>query len=122
MDHFRRTPLAWKNLSHNPRRLLVAVSGVMFAVVLMFMERGFRSALFDSTVELVRNFAADIVMVSSSRYSLSTSSRFPLDTVSLARLPLRPGSLSDLHRELHVAAAQTQLSQSADPRRGVQCP
>jgi putative ABC transport system permease protein len=85
MGRFRRTPLAWKNLTHNPRRLLVAVSGVVFAVVLMFMERGFQNALFDSTVELVRNFAADIVMVSGSRYSLTTSSRFPLNTVSLAR-------------------------------------
>jgi putative ABC transport system permease protein len=85
MSRHRRTPLAWKNLTHNVRRLLVAVSGVVFAVVLMFMERGFRTALFDSTVELVRNFAADIVLVSSSRYSLSTSSRFPLDTVWLVR-------------------------------------
>ncbi len=79
MFHFRHTPLAWKNLTHNVRRLMIAVSGVTFAVVLMFMERGFQNALFDSTVELVRNFRADIVMVSSSRYSLSSSSRFPLD-------------------------------------------
>ncbi len=59
MTGFRRTPLAWKNLTHNVRRLLVALSGVTFAVVLMFMERGFQNALFDSTVELVRNFDAD---------------------------------------------------------------
>jgi putative ABC transport system permease protein len=85
MSRFRRTPLAWKNLTHNVRRLLVAVSGVVFAVVLMFMERGFRNALFDSTVELVRNFDADIVLVSGARYSLSTSSRFPLSTLWLTR-------------------------------------
>ena len=54
MSRFRRTPLAWKNLTHNVRRLLVAVSGVVFAVVLMFMERGFQNALFDSTVALVQ--------------------------------------------------------------------
>jgi putative ABC transport system permease protein len=85
MGRLRHTPLAWRNLTHNLRRLLVAVSGVTFAVVLMFMERGFQNALFDSTVALVRHFSADIVMLSSSRYSLSTSSRFPLNTVSLAR-------------------------------------
>ena len=85
MGRKRRTPLAWKNLTHNPRRLLVAVSGVTFAVVLMFMERGFQNALFDSTVALVRYLSADIVLVSSSRYSLSTSSRFPLHALSLAR-------------------------------------
>jgi putative ABC transport system permease protein len=85
MAHYRRTPLAWKNLTHNVRRLMIAVSGVTFAVVLMFMERGFQNALFDSTVELVRNLRADIVMVSSSRYSLSSSSRFSLSAISLAR-------------------------------------
>ncbi|MHB8974520.1 MAG: ABC transporter permease DevC [Pirellulaceae bacterium] len=83
--HLRRTPLAWRNLTHNMRRLMIAVSGVTFAVVLMFMERGFQNALFDSTVELVRNFRADIVLVSSSRYSLSSSSRFSLSAISLAR-------------------------------------
>ena len=86
MFHFRHTPLAWKNLTHNVRRLMIAVSGVTFAVVLMFMERGFQNALFDSTVELVRNFRADIVLINSSRYSLSSSSRFPLTAISLAQV------------------------------------
>ncbi|MCU0962774.1 MAG: ABC transporter [Pirellulaceae bacterium] len=85
MQLVTRTPLAWKNLTHNGRRLAVAVSGVTFAVVLMFMEQGFQNALFDSTVALVRNFTADIVIVSSSRYSLSSSSRFPFHAVLLAR-------------------------------------
>ena len=84
MTRFRRTPLAWKNLTHNIRRLLVAVSGVTFAVVLMFMERGFQNALFDSTVALVRTLDADIVMISRSRYSLSSSSRFPASKIRLA--------------------------------------
>ncbi len=85
MTGIGRTPLAWKNLTHNPRRLLVAVSGVTFAVVLMFMERGFQNALFDSTVELVRNFDADIIITCRSRYSLSASSRFPLGKLTVAR-------------------------------------
>jgi putative ABC transport system permease protein len=85
MNSFRRTPLAWKNLTHDRRRLAVAVSGVTFAVVLMFVERGFQNALFDSTVALVRNLNADLVIVSRSRYSLSSSSRFPAHTLNLAR-------------------------------------
>jgi len=85
MGRHLRTPLAWRNLTHNVRRLLVAVSGVVFAVVLMFMESGFRNALFDSTVALVRNFAADLVLVSRSRYSLSTSARFPVNTLWFVR-------------------------------------
>jgi putative ABC transport system permease protein len=79
-----RTPLAWKNMTHDVRRLLIAVSGVTFAVVLMFMERGFQNALFDSTVALVKILDADIVLNSKSRYSLSSSSRFPTNKITLA--------------------------------------
>ena len=46
---FRRVPLAWANLTHNPVRFAVSLAGVAFAVVLMFVQFGFRNALFDST-------------------------------------------------------------------------
>lgn len=85
MFGLRRTPLAWKNMTHDLRRLAIAVSGVTFAVVLMFMERGFQNALFDSTVALVKHFDADVVLKSKSRYSLSASSRFPTNKITLAR-------------------------------------
>jgi ABC-type proline/glycine betaine transport system permease subunit len=49
-----RTPLAWKNLTHDVRRLMVAVSGVAFAVILIFMELGFLNALLESTVQVLR--------------------------------------------------------------------
>ncbi|MHB0954832.1 MAG: FtsX-like permease family protein [Pirellulaceae bacterium] len=108
MVHFRRTPLAWKNLTHNVRRLMIAVSGVTFAVVLMFMERGFQKALFDSTVELVRNFRADIVLTSSSRYSLSSGSRFSLTALSRA-------SGSDHVREAHPIYLENRLAMLRNP-------
>lgn len=72
----QRIPLAWKNLVHQPRRLLVAVCGIGFAVVLMFMQLGFRNALFDSTVALHRLVDADLVMISSARYTLSVKETF----------------------------------------------
>jgi putative ABC transport system permease protein len=108
MVHFRRTPLAWKNLTHNVRRLMIAVSGVTFAVVLMFMERGFQKALFDSTVELVRNLRADIVLTSSSRYSLSSGSRFSLTALSRA-------SGSDHVREAHPIYLENRLAMLRNP-------
>ena len=49
MKRTASVPLAWKNLTHNYRRLFTAVAGITFAVVLMFVERGFQHALFDST-------------------------------------------------------------------------
>ncbi len=72
----RRIPLAWKNLVHEPRRLLVATGGIGFAVVLMFMQLGFRNALFDSTVALHRLLNADLVIASTARYTLSVKETF----------------------------------------------
>src|SRR5687768_13103254 len=66
-----RTPLAWLNLKHDLRRLAVAVAGICFAVLLMFMETGFMYALFDSTVKLVDDADADLVLVSPARYVLA---------------------------------------------------
>ena len=54
--------LAWKNLAHNYRKLSVAVAGITFAVVLMFVERGFQHALFDSTIYVVRDLEADLII------------------------------------------------------------
>ena len=46
----RRVPLAWCNLVHEPSRLVRCCGGVAFAVVLMFMQYGFRNALLDSMI------------------------------------------------------------------------
>lgn len=72
----RRTPLAWKNLTHSPRRLAVAVAGVAFAVVLIFMELGFLNALLESTVQILRKVDGEIVIVSSAQYALMAGERF----------------------------------------------
>ncbi|MEO0356655.1 MAG: DevC protein, partial [Cyanobacteria bacterium P01_A01_bin.3] len=40
-----RTPIAWLNLVHERSRLLVAIAGVSFAVLLVFMNLGFLGAL-----------------------------------------------------------------------------
>jgi putative ABC transport system permease protein len=42
--------LAWQPLRDQPMRLLVAIAGVGFAVILMLMQLGFRAALFASAV------------------------------------------------------------------------
>lgn len=72
-----RTPLAWKNLTGNPRRLLLGAAGVGFAVVLMFMQNGFRNALFDSPVQILNVVQGDLVATSVLRYALPAEQRFP---------------------------------------------
>ncbi len=80
-----RVPLAWSNLTHDRRKLAVAISGIAFAVLLMFQQRGFNHALFDSTVELVKHLNADLVVYSKARFSLSSELRFRRDVLDLVR-------------------------------------
>jgi putative ABC transport system permease protein len=60
----RRTPLGWLQLSHEKGRLAVALAGIAFADVLMFMQLGFQTALYDSNTRLNRALQADIILVS----------------------------------------------------------
>ena len=74
----RRTPLGWLQLSRERSRLLVALAGIAFADVLMFMQLGFQSALYDSNTKLSRALDADIVLVNPqarNTQNLSTFSR-----------------------------------------------
>ncbi|RCJ18207.1 ABC transporter [Nostoc minutum NIES-26] len=74
----RRTPLGWLQLSHHKSRLLVALSGIAFADVLMFMQLGFQNALYDSNTRLNSVLLADIVLMSTqsrNTQNLSTFSR-----------------------------------------------
>jgi putative ABC transport system permease protein len=75
-----RTPLAWKNLTNNLGKCLLAATGVGFAVVLMFMQIGFRNALIDNNVQLFTLFdtqRVNLAIVSKARYNISTEQRFP---------------------------------------------
>jgi putative ABC transport system permease protein len=57
-------PLGWRQLSHRPLRMLVAVAGIAFAVLLIMMQLGFRAALFESTLRFHERFRYDIALFS----------------------------------------------------------
>lgn len=59
-----RTPIGWLQLRHKPLRLLVALLGISFAVLLIMMQLGFRSALFESAVRFQQRFNYDIALFS----------------------------------------------------------
>jgi putative ABC transport system permease protein len=71
-----RTPLAWFNLTYKRQRLLTALAGVSFAVVLMFIFKGFENALYDSQVQLLKAFNGDIVMVNRIKTSMFIPEQF----------------------------------------------
>jgi putative ABC transport system permease protein len=72
----RRTPLGWLQLTRQKGRLAVALSGVAFADLLMLMQLGFRSALFNSATILHESLEADIVLLSPQALNLQDLSTF----------------------------------------------
>ena len=55
--------LAWRQLRAERARLFSAMAGVMFAAVLVFMQLGFRSALFDSATRLLSAMEAEVFLM-----------------------------------------------------------
>lgn len=102
----RRTPLAWLNLTHAPRRLLASLAGITFAIVLMFMEFGFWNALMDSTAELVRKLDADgndLIMAAASKHTLAAKARFTRRRLEQARMILGVEEASPIYIEARAS-------------------
>jgi len=60
----RTAPLfSWRLLLHERGRLLTSLGGITFALLLMQMQLGFRNALLDSSLELLRRLDADVVVM-----------------------------------------------------------
>ncbi|MEP6955874.1 MAG: FtsX-like permease family protein [Chthoniobacterales bacterium] len=105
----RRTPLAWRNLTHDKVTLFVSSGAVAFAVLIMFMEVGFLNGLYDSQTGILQAMRADFVMVSRSLHILNTHETFPLVRLEQARaLPgvkaVYPIYLEDLASDLRNPA------------------
>jgi putative ABC transport system permease protein len=80
-----KIPLAWRNLTENKLRLLASVAGAAFAVTLMFMENGFRHALLESMVGLIRHLNGELFIVSRTVYTLSVPYGFPNRRIEQAK-------------------------------------
>ncbi len=72
-----RIPLAWLLLTRQPARLAVALAGICFAGILMFMQLGFRDGLFDASITLHKLFDADLVVLSPRSISSVSMAGFP---------------------------------------------
>ena len=110
-----RTPLAWKNLSADWRRLLLASGGVGFAAMLMFMQNGFRNALLDSPVQLVKSLNGDLIAISSARYSLPSEQSFSRRLMDRARVDPDVTDVTPLYVEL----SRAQIRVIGKPRRPI---
>ncbi len=71
-----KIPLAWLQLAQQKVRLLVAVAGIGFIVLLMFVQLGFQDALYSSATALHQNLKGDLFLVSSQYKSLTSNQSF----------------------------------------------
>jgi putative ABC transport system permease protein len=62
--YLRRTPVAWLQLSHQKVRLLVAILGVAFSIILIFTQLGLRAMLFNGITLLPENLNGDLYLMS----------------------------------------------------------
>ncbi len=72
-----KIPLAWLQLSREKMRLFVALAGIGFADILMFMQLGFRDALFDSAVTFHKILQGDIFLISPQSTAIIAMKSFP---------------------------------------------
>jgi putative ABC transport system permease protein len=82
-----KTPLAWRNLVHNKVRTVVAVAGVAFAVVLVFMQLGFRGAVISTATLIYQALDFEVLVRSVEYISFADARTFPL-----SRLPAAAGA------------------------------
>jgi DevC protein len=79
------TPLAWRNVTHKKVRTAAALTGVCFAIVLMFMQLGFYDVVFRASTMLLDQFAFDLVLVSPQYVHLRASGTIPRARLSQVR-------------------------------------
>ncbi|MGF1672480.1 MAG: ABC transporter permease DevC [Rivularia sp. (in: cyanobacteria)] len=73
---FRRTPLAWLQLKKEKTRLTIALAGIAFADMLMFVQLGLLDALFDSATKPHQTLQADLVLINPQFQSLISVQSF----------------------------------------------
>lgn len=79
-----KTQLAWHNLLHNKVKTSVAIAGVVFAIVLMFMQLGFLEAVKVSATLIYDVLDFDICIRSKDYLHLSDARLFPRQRLSQA--------------------------------------
>ena len=72
-----KIPLAWAQLTREKMRLVIALAGIGFADLLMFMQFGFRDALFESSVSFHAKLKGDIFITSTQSTALIAMKSFP---------------------------------------------
>jgi putative ABC transport system permease protein len=74
---FRDLPVAWLQLSHGRAKLVAAVTGIIFADLLMWMQLGFRAAAIDSSLYIHGQLRGELVIVNPQTDQIDAAKPFP---------------------------------------------
>jgi putative ABC transport system permease protein len=77
--------LARKNLLHNKLRFLITVSGVAFAVTLVFVQVGLFRGLLDNATITIEHLGADLWVTSKNTANIDFAQTFPETAVQRVR-------------------------------------
>jgi putative ABC transport system permease protein len=105
---FRKTPLAWFQVSREKTRLAVALAGIAFADMLMFIQLGFLDALLDGATKSHQNLQADLVLINPQFQTLFYIKNFPRERLYQTLSDDRVESV----RGLYINIAQWRNSQT----------
>ncbi len=92
----RKTPLAWFQLMKEKARLVVAIAGIGFADMLMFMQLGFQDSLYDSATVPHRMLQADLVIIDPRFKSLAAFTPFSRERLYQTKSSDRVQSVSSI--------------------------
>lgn len=73
---FNKLPIAWLQLSREKMRLLVAMAGIAFADILIFMQLGFQDALYDSNTKIHDSLQGNLFLISTQSETLTYMESF----------------------------------------------
>jgi putative ABC transport system permease protein len=75
----KHIPLSWLQLIEHKSRLAIAIAGIAFADLLIFVQLGFQEALYDSAIAPHQNLQADLVVINPHFQSLISVKSFQRD-------------------------------------------
>jgi putative ABC transport system permease protein len=73
----RKTPLAWLQVKREKQRLAVALAGIAFADVLMFVQLGLNETLYDSAAMIQDSLQGDLFLINPISEALQSLKSFP---------------------------------------------
>jgi putative ABC transport system permease protein len=113
MKFFRKTPLAWLQVTRERTRLLVAVAGIAFADILMLVQIGFQDALFDSSAVPYQTIDSDLFIVNPQFETLFSTKSFARERVLQAAAVEGVESVNSLY--ISIAQWRNPTARTARP-------